>query len=1166
MLINMSLDCSHCGFHNPPGMLFCGKCGSRLNVSEAGNGSSLLDFSKANSELGLLLGSDLRQRFHQAGLEATGKRRTVTVLFADLCDYTGLSSKIDDESLYEIIQSYIRMLAEKVYQHEGLVDKFTGDGVMALFGAPVALENPAERAVRAALEMQAGIEQLNQDFDLLKGEKLQLHCGLHRGTVIVGGIGSDLLLDYTAIGDSVNFAKRLQETAKPESILVSESVYKTTQALFEFQAQPRVSLKGYQESKKAYQVLGLKSLPGSVRGIRGLHSPMIGRSIELEELNTALVNLEKTHHGQFVAIIGEAGIGKSRLTGEFISSVNREQMTLLEGQSLTYRKSVSYWIFQEIIHHFLGIKNDARRNEIQEKLVSEVSRLLGSEVSNVLPYLEKLLSLEPTDPMFSQRLAYLDSEQLRQQTFVAVRTFLLAIAKQKPLVLVFEDLHWADEISLDLLAFLVESIDDIPVFVLGITRPVMDAKLKDLLNTTKGRFHERCKIIHLKSLSTEQSGELLMGLIGKSDLPKQFRAQILNKASGVPFYIEEILRMLIDDRVLISDGGEWSIALDKELSFDVPDNLQDLILTRFDRLMPVQRNVLQAASVIGRKFNAYLLNEVMQFDDEKSLLKVLSSLEDKAFVLPAVESDPETYIFRHVLTSDAVYKTLLRRDRKRLHGIVAETLEHIYQDEIEGQVEVLAGHYMRSVYLDKALHYLLLAGEKSAREYANLQSKRYYEEARDLLSEVPHSSEQELKVWIGLGDVLVFVGEYELARAYYQEGLGIDSSLLGKTSEFDLNVIFRKIAITYERQGEFDLALEQLTLASDALSDGNSSFVAKAKILNEIGWIYFLRGNFEAARDSLQDALDLVELTDEYSTIASIFNRLGAIAYQTRDYQQAAVFVRKSLELRKTLGDLSGEARLFNNLGLLGLMSGDLREAEQNFNQSLTLLDKVGDTEGITLANINLGLVKHDRGDYESARYNLEKASAVAEKIGHRFYLGLASMYLGRLEASFENFPPSVDTLQRSTEIFEELGAKDNLIDAMCYLAESYLAWGDIEKSRHWCERSWEGLNEDGSGLTSDSVQAGRVLRLQGSINRQQGNLDLAQEKLYKSADIFSAALEKLESARTAYEQGILALELDDFEAADEYFKYAKDIFTEVGADMDLKKVEFNLSNIQVHG
>lgn len=1163
----MSLDCSQCGFHNPPGMRFCGNCGSRLNGTHAGNAVSVPGFTSPHSEVGLLLGSDLRQRFHQAGLEATGKRRTVTVLFADLCDYTGLSGKIDDESLYEIIQSYIRMLAEKVYQYEGLVDKFTGDGVMALFGAPIALENPAERAVRAALDMQAGIEQLNQDTDLLQGEKLQLHCGLNRGTVIVGGIGSDLLLDYTAIGDSVNLARRLQETAEPDSILVSESVFQTTQALFNYQARSGLELKGYQHQEQGYQVLGIKSLPGSVRGVRGLHSPMIGRRGELEEVKTALEELKITNRGQFVSIIGEAGIGKSRLTMEFKSFIDPEQMMLLEGQSLTYRKSVSYWIFQEIIRDFLGVKNDAGRNEVHRKLVAEVNQLFGPDSNNVLPFLEKLLSLEPSDTIFIQRLSHLDGEQLRQQTFVAVRRLLLALADRKPLVLIFEDLHWADEISLDLLAFLVESIDDKPVFVLGITRPAMDVKLKDLLNTSKARYQDRCRIIRLQSLSTEQSDELLIGLIGIADIPEQFRRLILSRASGVPFYIEEILRMLIDDRILISDGGQWSIADDKEIPLDVPENLQDLILTRFDRLIPIQRNVLQTASVIGRKFNAYLLNEVMQFDELQSLQQVLSSLEEKAFILPADEHDPDSFIFRHVLTSDAVYKTLLRRDRKRLHGIVAETLERVYEDELESQVEVLAGHYMRSIYLDKALHYLLLAGEKSSREYANLQSRHYYEEARDLLSEVPHSMEQELQVWMGLGDVLVFVGEYDLARDYYQEGLNMDRTFLGGDSEFDLNVIHRKIAVTFERQGEFDLALDHLSIANETLgSDRNSSHVAKSKILNEIGWIYFLRGNFEQARDSLQLALDLVDITDEYSTIASIHNRLGAVAYQMRDYEKAAVYVRNSLEMRKTLGDLSGEARLYNNLGLLGLMSGDLREAEQNFKQSLTLLDKVGDTEGIALANINLGLVKHDRGEYESARTNLEKASKVANKIGHRFYLGLASMYLGRLETTFEEYPQAVEHLSLGRQIFEELGAQDNLIDAMCYLAECYLAWGGVEKAILWSDKSWEALTKEGAESTGESVQAGRVLRVQGAINRKQRDLDVAGQRLRESAKIFSAAFEKLELARTAYEQGLLAIDLGDLSTADEYFELARDVFSEVGAEGELQKLERESNRIRVHG
>ncbi len=1115
------------------------------------------------SELGMLIGSDLKQRLYQAGLEAAGQRRTVTVLFADLCDYTGLSGKIDDEILYEVIHRFLRMLAEKVYQFGGMVDKITGDGLMALFGAPIALENPAERAVRAAMEMKVGLEQLNRELEENLGEKLKMNCGLNRGSVIVGGIGSDLLIDYTAIGDSVNLARRLQESAAPDTILVSESVFQATQAWFEYREIAELELKGYQQKLKGYCLLGLKSQPGLVRGIRGLHSPMVGREADLEMISDALIDLTQARRGQVVTIIGEAGIGKSRLTAEFKTLIDPERATLLEGQSLTYRKSVSYWIFQEVLRSYLGVSSAASKVDLHERLVAKVNQILGSEARSVLPFLEKLLSLEYSDPVSTQRLAYLDAEQLRQQTFIAVRKLLLTEAEQQPLILILEDLHWADEISLELLAFLIDSIDDKPVLVLAITRQEMDSRFEDLLNHTQVRFEDRCRIIRLQNLSDEQSDELLFGLLGMPDVPSHFRAQVLNRAAGIPFYIEEIIRMLIDEQILVNDGGEWLLTSDEDLALQVPDNLQDLILTRFDHLNPVQRNVLQTASVIGREFNAGILNEIVRLEGDNQIYHVLATLEEKAFVLPVPEQGNDAYLFRHVLTSDAVYRTLLRRDRNRLHGIVAQTLERVYQDQLDSQVEVLAGHYLRSLYLDKALHYLILAGKKSAREYANVQAKKYYEEARDLLSEVTHSAEQAMQVGVGLGDVLVFIGEYDHARACYQEVL-INHSI--EASEvIDKNVIHRKVAVTYERQGDFDQALDHLTLASEILNaEGDSSPVAGAQILNDTGWIYFLRGNFDRARNDLHLALDLVEGTDEYSTIASILNRLGAVSYQLRDYKLAATFVRKSLDLRKTLGDLSGEARLYNNLGLLGLMSGDLHDAETNFNQSLTLLDKVGDTEGIALANINLGLVKYELGAYKLAQVYLEKAKGVAEKIGHRFYLGLAYMYLGRLETALGEYEQSVNLLVESLNIFRELGANDNLIDSMCYLAECYLAWEDLENSIHWSEQAWKALTSDGADLASDSVQAGRVLRLQGSIARQEGNLELASENLLDSAEIFSAAMERLESARTAYELGLLAYDLNDPERANIYFSQAREIFTEVGAEKELQRVEVDLRKIRV--
>jgi len=1138
-------------------MRFCGNCGARLVETASSTKPTLVSSPDSIGEFGVLIGSDLKERFHRAGLESAGQRRNVTVLFADLCDYTGLAGKIDDEELYEVIQVYIRMLAEKVYQYEGMVDKITGDGLMALFGAPIAYENPAERAVRAAMDMQAGLQQINEDLESRLNGQLQMHIGLNRGSVIVGGIGADLLLDYTAIGDTVNLARRLQETAAAETILVSDSVYQASDAIFDYQLQPDLMLKGYKHSATGYRLLGVKSLPGRVRGVQGLQSPMIGREVELGNLLGALEDLRQSKRGRFVALIGEAGIGKSRLTTEFKANIDPNEMTLLEGQSLTYRKSVSYWIFLEILRDYLGVTPGTAHHEVQERLRNKVTGTLGSEAGNTLPFLEHLFSLEYSDERSAQRLAYLDAEQLRQQTFVAVRNLLLAEAEHQPLVLILEDLHWVDEISLDLLAYLLESIDDIPVLVLAISRPTMESELEEILEINQQRLHDRCKIIHLQNLSSEQSDQLLFGLLGMPEIPENFRDQIVNRAGGVPFYIEEILRMLIDKQILIQEGELWKLSTGKDVALEVPDNLQDLILTRFDRLDPVQRGVLQTAAVIGRQFDASILNDVMQYGEGIPLHQVLSSLIDKAFIFELPEGGENAFLFRHVLTSDAVYRTLLRRDRNRLHGLVANTIEQVYADRLESQVEVLAGHYLRSIHLDKALHYHILAGSKSARDYANLQAKNFFEEARDLLPQVEHTTEQALQVWTGLGDVLVFIGEYELARECYQEVF--EKSNYSQVDQ-QQDVIQRKIAVTYERQGEFDKALNHLNNADEALYRGeNNSPVAKAQILNDKGWIYFLRGDFDQAQFALQSALDLVEETDDFSIVASIHNRLGAVAYQLREYKQAALYVRKSLELRKILGDLSGEARLYNNLGLLGLMSGDLHEAEMNFNQSIALLEKVGDTEGITLANINLGLVKYDLGDYESSGTHLEKAQAVAEKIGHRFYLGLAVMYLGRLQTAQGGYKEAVDYLDESMQIFEELGAQDNLIDAMCYLAENYLIWGDLESSIQWSENARQSMTDK---LAEDSVQAGRVLRIQGAIARLEGDHEQARRSLLESAQIFNAAYEKLESARTAYELGLLAIEMGDNDDAEGYFHEAKSIFSEVGATKELGRVESGMSKI----
>lgn len=1157
----MNFHCASCGFNNPPGMRFCGNCGSRLE--EHDDAPAVLSGSGSNpsDRLRVLMGSDLKDRFRQAGLMAAGQRRNVTVLFADLSDYTGLAEKIDSEDLYHLVQQFIQALAEVVYKYEGMVDKIIGDGLMALFGAPIAHENNAERAVRAALDMRMAVNSLSEELVSQLGVELKVHIGLNSGTVIVGGVGSDMLMDYTAIGDTVNLAHRIEEAAPAGTILVSENVYRQTHMLFDYKPVSALQLKGISRPVTAYRLQRQKSEPGSVRGVEGLRAPLVGRDGELHQLREAVQHLIHGKHGTFNLITGEAGIGKSRLTAELKDHIKHLPVNVIEGQSLTYRRAVSYWIFQDLMRSYLKVTFDTTLSKFHERLVAKTYELLGPSAADILPYLEHLLGLEHSDETTAARLAYLDASQLRQQIFLAVRELLVAESRQRPLVLILEDLHWADDASLDLLGYLVEPVRQNPIFIYAISRPFSEGKLQDIVERAKSNFGDHFNHIELQALSPEQSEHLFLQLMSIPEIPASLSAQVLQRSAGVPFYLEEILRMLIDSEIIRKEGRHWRLVPGADVAtVGVPDTLRDLILARFDRLDPYHRNVLQAASVIGRQFKLPLLNSVILSSDEGQLSRVMNYLVARDFIQPLASSVETEYRFRHVLTSDAVYSTLLRRDRGALHGKVAEAIESLYADQIENQVEVLAGHYLRSSRLDRALHYLILSGQRAARDYANKQARHHYQEALNLLPQIDHTIEQAIDVLTGLGDICLFIGDYLLARDHYQDALDrIEVSGSGQYYSQE-SVLQRKIASTFERQGDYEQALLHLSKAS-ALLDGKleSKSVQHARIANDMGWIHFLRGNFEGAQEYLSQALEVVKESSQYDVIASIHNRLGAISYHQSEYEKAVSHVRKSLVLRETIGDIAGVARLYNNLGLLGLMRGDLRDAEANFEQGISLLERIGDAEGIALAYTNLGLVQFDRGRLDLAGDNLNRSLQLADQIGHRFYRGRALMYLGRLNTAKRNYARSEKLLQDSISILEELGAQDNLIDAAYYRAENCIAQGKIECALEWIDKSFEFMPLEEGEESAVAVHRGRLLRLQGCAARLNSDWSAARSFLMESAAILNATYERMESAKTALELGYLARSQNSFLEARQYFQEAKLIFKQVGADLYLEKAEEGL-------
>jgi class 3 adenylate cyclase/tetratricopeptide (TPR) repeat protein len=1135
-------------------MRFCGNCGLRLLGTGMLPAIDPITEPDSNTLFGALIGADLLDRFRKAGLEAAGQRRQVTVLFVDLSGYTHLSEKIDTEELYELVQKCTKLFANSVYKYDGIVDKFTGDGLMALFGAPIAHENNAELALRAALDMRTDLGKVSAQLKKRIGSEIKAHIGLHSGSVVVGGIGSNMMMNYTAIGDVVNLASRIESAAGADMILTSDTVYRQVRTLFEFEALAPLELKGIGHTVQTYRLTGARSKPGSVRGIEGLYAPMIGRDGELERLRQTVNAMISENVGRFVAVSGEAGIGKSRLISEFKSFLSQLPVQVQEGYSLIYRKGVSYWIFQDVLLRMLEADADTPKNECQARLAERIRRVLPDRVDDILPYLEHLLSLPLSSPSAARRIEYLAADQLRQQIFLVVREFILAEAHQKPVVLILEDLHWADAGSLELLEFLIDILAKNPVVVVAVSRTFSDEKLAEIAKKASDQLRLRFTDLSLKSLSPDQSDRLLSQLLAIHNMPESLRNHIVQRASGIPLYLEEILRMLMDRKMLRREEGHWQLTDKFDLAtLGVPDTLEGLILTRFDHLELVQRHVLKVASVIGRAFTRAVVIDCLPSLTKVEINNSFTILLDREFILPDRSPGGE-YMFKHVLVSDTIYGTLLKRERKELHGLVAQAIEKLSANHIENQIDVLARHYFWSDLRERALHYLILAGQKAGRNYNTSQAQKYFEDAISILPEITHTPLQAIQVHSGLGDALALAGDYPATRSAYQ--LAVQDSAAEPLSHTEVICsLHRKIGMTYERQGDYDQAQIFLDQARQTLLQaGVDSPAEMSQILNDTGWIYFRRGKLDDAENYLKQAQELAEKTTRLDVVSSIYNRIGGVYYQKDRLKEASDFAAKSLAIRQEIGDIIGVARSYNNLGLLGWKRGFWDEALANFKKSAELQSNLGDIEATLELVSNLGLLQIDRGYPEEARKYLEEGWNRAQQIGLNYTIALSNHHLCKLFIALGDWPRALEYSIRSEEIFKSLDDQDYLVDVYVNLGTIYLGMKDLTKAAQYGKQALEILQRIGEDAQTEDK--GRALRLLGDIALASGDISTAKKLCHEAEAIFEEADNRLERGRLLVSLALIASAESNRMLTKSCLLLAHKLFEQLGARLDIQKLE----------
>ncbi|MBI3742136.1 MAG: AAA family ATPase, partial [Chloroflexi bacterium] len=755
--------CSICGFENPGNFKFCGNCGSNLLSAPLSRGAR----AESLQRIADTIPAGLIEKMTSAGKQIEGERRTVTVLFADITGFTTISEKLDPEEVYNLIDSTLKAFIEEIYKHEGTLDKIIGDGLMALFGAPVAHEDDPARAARAALGMQTALRRVNEDLEARLGISLKIRIGLNSGLVVVGSIGSDLRMDYTALGDTVNVASRLQSVAEPGTILASRPVYEQTKPLFEYRELGSIRVKGRVEPVEIFELAALKTKAGRVRGITGLIAPMVGREEELARLRQVVNDLIREEKGRSVLVTGEAGLGKSRLTAEFKNYLADKRVTLLEGACLSYGQS-AYGVFLRLLRSYFEIAEEDAEEIVRNKIEQSVRDLLpdAPSVSQVLPYIENLFSIKLVEKELAERVRHLEPAQLQQQTFLAVRDLLRAEASNRPLILVFEDVHWIDKLSLDLLTFLHSSIEEFPLVLYCNSRPAEGAAAPTLRQIGNDLYASRFVYLPLTPLSQADSVALIDLLLSIADLPENFKETIPQRAEGNPFYLEEIIRVLIDRGVIQRSDGHWQMTPDADIAnLEVPRTLQGLIMTRVDHLGESARQAIQSAAVIGREFPYKLLTLVLE--GVRSLQDDVTELEDREIVNRILEATELEYRFHHVLIQETVYNSLLIRRRERLHQKIAEGIEALFKDRLEEQVERLAFHFTESKNFQQALPYLIRGGKRAADRFANDEALRYYRLAAEALTKVNPTVEQRIQVHSGLGEVQSFIGDYEGALNSY---------------------------------------------------------------------------------------------------------------------------------------------------------------------------------------------------------------------------------------------------------------------------------------------------------------------------------------------------------------------------------------------------------------
>lgn len=1124
------MNCPKCGFESPPGFKFCGGCGNSFADTAVAvpepqaSASSAPPVAPATPPALASVLPDSKPRM------VRNERRDVTVLFADVSGFTAMSEKLDPEEVHSIMNLVFEGLGIPIGEEDGYIDKYIGDNVMALFGAPVAHEDDPQRACRAALGMQAFLAGFSEKHQSRTGVLLRMRIGIHCGIVLAGEIGAESRKDYSVMGDTVNLASRMESNAPPGSVQVSGEVARRVRNQFQFGPVQFIKVKGKEHPVEA-RILEKEITEHDDIERDPISTALIGREQELKDLVDRL-NVNGTKP-QWIEVSGEAGVGKTRLVEETMRHLPRRQQVPLTATPNSQRQpfGLVQLIVRALVHKVLRIHIPTSEREQLETL----EPTLGIDMAifgDALWYLyaPRRLAVPPPDR---------DPMTLRRILEQSITALLEQFGKQYPdMILVLHSWELVDEASIEFFNALPGKDGHWPLPIVTTTRTPSNSPHRQALK--------------LKAFDDEAAQSMLTRLVRGAELSEALQSNLVKRASGIPQFLEELVRALVMEEIIKThDDGTWYCDPDATATV-LPSSLFNAQVTRLDRLEEPERNLLQQFSVQGYEFNLSIAEKVREQQQWQgpALPTLLPELEAQSMIqdVTGLDISVPRWTFNHALLCEASYETLLIKARKELHGQIGESLLQASGGDLAIASELLAHHFERAEKWEGAAQANLSSGNRAAAMFLNEEALTRYNHAQEMISKVETWREKGLHIKVlSLGssaEILLRLGRYAEAEEMAQ---GMHRIARREHDKAEANRLHAAVSL---KLGKADVAVALLSQALEACLNDDRSPKTHMDVLYDLGELHYLQSDMDQALEFLGRYREMIPPSDPIPSIrADLFE--GKVHHAQGRFQQAVALFSQAYASARQNSSLSDLANASNQIGNARRDEGHYSEAQRHFESALETWSRIGMTEFVAGAHINLGNLGMSHGDFNLTREHHKKALNAFQEIGNVRGVTLAQINLSVAAIELEE---GTDAVHWAQEAINNLGPTGNALllgQSKVILGESYLACTDWNNAKEVFDQVLAEYKECNHPL----AHAGACRGL-GRVHMMQKGYEEARTYLLKALERYEHLNREQEAARTLLHLAHTLWKEGEASQAQEKIKQARERFRTLGARVDIERAE----------